>query len=48
MMKYKNIFENVDYEGGFTIRGQNLLGAGTNEELAKVIFHYKDIAALLR
>ncbi len=38
----KNIFEDVDYEGGFTIRGQNLLGAGTNEELAKVIFHYKD------
>jgi hypothetical protein len=37
----KNIFEDVDYEGGFTIRGQNLLGAGTNEELAKVIFHYK-------
>ncbi len=38
----KSIFQDVDYEGGFTIRGQNLLGSGTNEELAKVIFHYKD------
>ena len=38
----KSIFQDVDYEGGFTIRGQNLLGAGTNEELAKVIFHYKN------
>lgn len=41
-LEIKSLFQNVDYEGGFTIRGQKLLGAGTNEELAKVIFHYKD------
>lgn len=38
-LEIKNIFENVDYEGGFTIQGQNLLGAGTFDELAKLTFY---------
>lgn len=41
-LEIKSIFQDVDYEGGFTIKGQNLLGTGTNDELARVIFYYKD------
>ncbi|MFT7613381.1 MAG: hypothetical protein ACI9J3_002354 [Parvicellaceae bacterium] len=37
----KNIFENVDYNGGFTMEGGNLIGKGTFEELAKVTFKYE-------
>ena len=38
----KNIFENVDYDGGFTIRGRNLQGSGTIDNLARLIFKYKN------
>jgi len=38
----KNIFENVDYDGGFTIRGKNLQGSGTIDNLARLIFRYKN------
>ncbi len=38
----ENIFPNVDYEGGFTMEGNHLLGAGTIENPSKVTFHYKD------
>ncbi len=37
-----NVFENVDYDGGFTIRGRNLQGSGTIDNLARLIFKYKD------
>ncbi len=35
------IVEGVDYEGGFTMNGNRLLGSGTKEEQAKLTF-YKD------
>lgn len=38
----KNIFPNVDYDGGFTMEGGQLLGNGLSNNLAKLIFHYKD------
>ncbi len=41
-LEIKNIFDDVDYEGGFSIKGGKLLGTGTNENLAKVIYHYND------
>ncbi len=37
----KDIFPSIDYDGGFTLSGRNLLGAGTIDNLAKLIF-YKD------
>lgn len=37
----KNIFPDVDYDGGFTLEGANLIGRGEPNELAKIIF-YKD------
>ena len=38
----KNIFDKVDYDGGFTIRGRNLQGSGTMDNLARLIFKYKE------
>ena len=38
----RNIFDNVDYDGGFTIRGRNLQGSGTIDNLARLIFKYKE------
>ena len=38
----KDVFPNVDYDGGFTIRGRNLIGAGSIDNLARVIFNYQD------
>jgi hypothetical protein len=38
----KNIFPNVDYDGGFTMEGGQLLGSGVSNNLAKLIFYYKD------
>ncbi len=38
----KNIFPNVDYDGGFTMEGGQLLGNGVSNNLAKLIFYYKD------
>lgn len=37
----KDIFPSIDYDGGFTITGQNLQGVGTIDNLARIIF-YKD------
>ena len=38
----KDVFPNVDYDGGFTIRGRNLIGAGSIDNLARVIFNYQN------
>ena len=38
----KNVFNDVDYDGGFTIQGANLLGSGSIDNLAKLIFKYDD------
>lgn len=35
--KIKNLFENVDYEGGFTMRGSKLIGTGGQSKLATII-----------
>ncbi|MEO0405535.1 MAG: hypothetical protein AAF193_11745, partial [Bacteroidota bacterium] len=40
-LEIKNIFKNVDYEGGFTMRGVRLAGTGTIEEPAILTF-YRD------
>lgn len=41
-LEIPNVFENITYEGGFSIKGAKLLGAGTTEELARVKVKYKD------
>lgn len=33
----KNLFENIDYEGGFTMRGSKLIGTGGQSKLATII-----------
>lgn len=38
----EDIFPNVDYTGGFQIEGADLLGAGSNDDLSKLEFSYKD------
>lgn len=38
-LEIKNLFENVDYDGGFTMRGSKLAGTGTTEEPAELIFY---------
>lgn len=38
-LQIKNIFKNVDYEGGFTMAGNKLAGSGTVEEPARIIIH---------
>lgn len=37
----ENIFPNINYDGGFSLTGQNLQGTGTIDNLARVIF-FKD------
>lgn len=41
-LEIKEIFPNVTYNGGFTMEGPDLLGAGTIENLARLEFTYKD------
>lgn len=38
----KNIYENVDYDGGFSMQGAKFLGTGSKEEPAKLFFYRKD------
>ena len=38
----KNIFEGVDYEGGFTMKGARFIGEGTDEEPAFLHFYRGD------
>lgn len=45
-LQIKNLFENVDYDGGFTMRGSKLAGTGTSEEPAQLVF-YRDGKAFL-
>ncbi len=39
-LQIKDIYPGVDYDGGFTIRGRHLIGAGTPERLAKMIYYH--------
>jgi hypothetical protein len=38
-LKIKNIFPNIDYDGGFTMHGGKLIGSGDNEQDAYLIFY---------
>ncbi|MDG1262627.1 MAG: hypothetical protein P8O05_12765 [Flavobacteriales bacterium] len=38
-LEIKNLFDNVDYDGGFTMRGSKLAGTGTDDEPAQLIFY---------
>ena len=38
----KNIYENVDYDGGFSMQGAKFLGSGSKDEPAKLFFFRKD------
>tara|TARA_B100001287_G_scaffold192399_1_gene162633 strand:+ start:8208 stop:12641 length:4434 start_codon:yes stop_codon:yes gene_type:complete len=43
----KNVFPNVDYDGGFSIKGRSLFGAGSIDNLAKLTIKYQDEEFLL-
>ncbi|RPH33711.1 MAG: hypothetical protein EHM93_03495 [Bacteroidales bacterium] len=38
----KNLFDNIDYEGGFTMRGSKLIGTGGRSKLATIIVKRND------
>lgn len=38
----KNFFKNIDYEGGFTMRGSKLIGTGGRSKLATIIIRKND------
>jgi hypothetical protein len=38
----KDFYGGVDYEGGFSIQGGDVVGTGTTQQLAKLIFYRKD------
>lgn len=39
----KNIFPNIDYEGGFQMQGASLLGYGTSTEMAQIILYRNNV-----
>jgi len=45
--KIKNLYENVDYDGGFSMHGSKVLGSGTEQEKALLKFYYKDTLKLV-
>lgn len=40
-LKIDNVMKDVNYEGGFSMRGASFVGSGSKEQLAKLIFMYK-------
>ncbi len=38
-LQIKNIFDKVDFDGGFTMRGNRLSATGTTDDLAELVFH---------
>ena len=38
----RDIAENMDYEGGFSMKGRRLIGTGTSEQLAKITVYRDD------
>lgn len=38
-LQIKNIFDQVDFDGGFTMRGAKLAGSGTSEDPAVMVIH---------
>ena len=45
--KIKNIFPNIDYDGGFYLKGNRFIGEGTSEELAILKIFYKDTLKII-
>ena len=41
-LKIKSLRENLDYDGGFSLEGEKFIGRGNDDNLAKVIFNYKE------
>ncbi len=46
----EGIFQDIDYEGGFMLRGTKMIGSGFNDRPAKLIFKrlYRDKKGGLR
>ncbi|MCX7862572.1 MAG: hypothetical protein N2449_06220 [Bacteroidales bacterium] len=45
--KIANIFPNIHYEGGFSLKGNRFIGEGTADELALLSIYYKDTLKML-
>jgi len=45
--KIKNIFPNIDYDGGFSLKGNRFIGEGTSTEMAIVKIYRKDTLKLV-
>ena len=43
LLKIKQIFDKVDFSGGFTMSGNKLTGSGTDENPAQLIFYKDDL-----
>ena len=43
----KNIFSDIDYHGGFALQGSRMMGTGTKDEFAQIVFHPKDKLQML-
>jgi hypothetical protein len=41
-LKIANLNENMDYDGGFTLEGEEFIGRGTIENPAKILLKYQD------
>ncbi len=45
--KFPNIFENIDFEGGFLMKGPKVYGQGSETEKAMIKVYYKDTLRVL-
>ena len=45
--KFSKIFENIDFEGGFLMKGPKIYGQGSKEEKAQIKVYYKDTLRVL-
>lgn len=46
-LEIKQLFEKVDYLGGFAMYGRKFIGIGTPEDKAKITVYYKDVPFLV-
>lgn len=45
--KIKNIFPNIDYDGGFSLKGNRFIGEGSSSEMAIIKIYRKDTLKLI-
>ena len=45
--QFKNIFKNIDFEGGFLMKGLKIYGQGSKADKAKIMVYYKDTLRVL-